>query len=123
MSLCLPMASPPASSGSADIAAKTAAVVAPRASTENRVTSTIARFVSALRSLPGRLLSGARALRDPDVLRDLAPLVLPLALAPWLWIALPHYATAELWNDVTAMNYAGWCVRHGVRMYDGVALP
>jgi len=52
-----------ASSRSLGVAAKTGAVVAPPASRENRVTSTIARIVSALRSVPRRALSGARDLR------------------------------------------------------------
>ncbi|HEY8087688.1 MAG TPA: hypothetical protein VIF09_07585, partial [Polyangiaceae bacterium] len=34
-----------------------------------------------------------------------------------------QYGSAPLFDDVTALQYAGWCLLHGVRLYDGVALP
>jgi hypothetical protein len=63
-----------------------------------------------------------RVLRDPVVLREAAPLVLPLVLAPWLAVCLDHYAHGVVWRDTTMMTYASWCMLHGDRIYDSVAL-
>ena len=66
--------------------------------------------------------TAARALRDPAAWREAAPLVLPLTLAPWLLVCLHHYAVGAVWRDTTMMTYASWCMLHGDRIYDTVAM-
>jgi hypothetical protein len=66
--------------------------------------------------------AAARALRDRAVMREAAPLVLPLVLAPWLAVCLNHYAFGVVWRDSTMMTYASWCMLHGDRIYDSVAM-
>jgi len=55
--------------------------------------------------------------------RELAPLLIPLALAPWIAIALGNWLQAPLFRDVGMMQYGAWCMTHGVRLYDGIATP
>jgi hypothetical protein len=55
--------------------------------------------------------------------RDAAPLLLPLAMSPWLYVALRHYAQAPLFQDVGMYQYIAWCMRKGERIYQSIAVP
>ena len=49
-----------------------------------------------------------------------------LIVVPWAArrrAACNPTARGALFDDVTALQYAGRCILHGVRLYDGVALP
>jgi len=76
-----------------------------------------------LRAAYRRLLEGGRRLREGYGWRDVAPLLLPVLFAPWLWVAARNFAGAAMWSDVNMFNYAGWCLRKGERLYDTIAVP
>ncbi len=56
-------------------------------------------------------------------LEALAPLVLVLATAPWLYFFAKHYTSQPLFRDPGMFQYVGWCLRHGERLYDTVSMP
>jgi hypothetical protein len=64
-----------------------------------------------------------RVLEDERTLRDLAPLVLPLALLPFLAVAFGNYVPQTLYFDAINYQYTAWCVRHGERLYRTVGVP
>jgi hypothetical protein len=67
-------------------------------------------------------LDTVRAAKSPRLLRELAPLVVPLAVAPWLAICVQNYAHGNVWRDTTLLNYASWCMLHGDRIYSTVSM-
>ncbi len=67
--------------------------------------------------------AAARWREDPRALRDVAPLVLPLGLFPFLAVAFSNYAPHTLYFDAINYQYTAWCVRHGERLYDTVGVP
>ncbi|MGH7297110.1 MAG: hypothetical protein ACRELB_19385 [Polyangiaceae bacterium] len=73
------------------------------------------------------LASSARRLATrpawADIARELAPLGLVAAIAPWLVVCLRHYATGTAWRDVSMYTYPAWCILHGERLYDTIAVP
>jgi hypothetical protein len=73
--------------------------------------------------LAGRIGAGARELGRQCRLRDLAPLVLPLALSPWIVVSLAHFVHHTLYFDPANYQYTAWCIRHGERLYDSVGVP
>jgi hypothetical protein len=64
-----------------------------------------------------------RAVRTPGLATRLAPLVLPLVLAPWLVVCADNYLHGLLYRDSPMFLYVAWCVRHGERLYQTVAMP
>lgn len=79
-----------------------------------------ARLLAVARSSAARAWKGAW---DPRVLRELAPLVLVVAMSPWLKMAFANYVRAALFRDADMFTFASWCVLHGDRLYDQVATP
>ncbi len=61
--------------------------------------------------------------RQPGVPRTLAPLILAVLMAPWLYFCRDNYIHGLLYRDSTMFLYVAWCVRHGERLYDTVAMP
>jgi hypothetical protein len=53
----------------------------------------------------------------------LAPLLLVLGLAPWIYVAVPHYLDQPLNGDTGIFQYVAWCIRRGERLYDTIAMP
>jgi hypothetical protein len=53
----------------------------------------------------------------------LAPLVVLVALAPWLAICCWNYVHGMLNRDTMMFLYAAWCVAHGERLYSTIAIP
>ena len=56
-------------------------------------------------------------------LRELLPLVLVFAMAPWLITSVRNDLGAPLYRDPSMFAYASWCLRHGQRMYRDFAMP
>jgi hypothetical protein len=56
-------------------------------------------------------------------LRALAPLALPLILAPWLKHQLKKELANALFRDAVQSQYSGWCIRHGLKLYADVGAP
>ena len=78
---------------------------------------------SRLRDARRGLVAAWRRTRAAYGWRDFAPLVLPLVLVPWLYVAVRNFAGAAVWRDIDMFNYAGWCLRKGERIYDTIATP
>jgi hypothetical protein len=62
-------------------------------------------------------------LGSPGLGASVAPLVLPAVLIPWLWLCWRNCTHGLLYRDTTMFLYVAWCVRHGERLYDTVAMP
>jgi hypothetical protein len=60
---------------------------------------------------------------DPVALRIVAPLFPLLLLLPWLWRQVANELTAPLFRDAAIVQYTGWCIRHGLRLYQDAATP
>jgi hypothetical protein len=75
----------------------------------------------------GELLSTLRRRLAPafDARRLLVVLpLLPLVfLLPWLTRELNVELSAPLFRDAAMMQYTGWCIRHGMRLYEDAATP
>jgi hypothetical protein len=70
------------------------------------------------------LLTDLRArLRQPGWGRVAAPLALVVIFLPWLSICWDNYSHGLLYRDTPMFLYVAWCVRHGERLYDTVAMP
>ncbi len=61
--------------------------------------------------------------QDRELWRELAPLALPLAVAPWLNQAVAFFEHGHVFRDTNMFDYAAWCMLHGERLYQGVATP
>jgi hypothetical protein len=71
-------------------------------------------------------LAAARATwaaRQPWWASVLAPLVIVLALAPWLAVCAWNYCQGYLNRDAMMFLYAAWSVLHGERLYGSLAIP
>jgi hypothetical protein len=79
------------------------------------------------RAAAGRLWDTARVLvtdvRHQCGLADIAPLILPLLLLPWIGSSFAHFVHHTLYFDPINYQYTAWCVRHGERLYDTVGVP
>jgi hypothetical protein len=71
----------------------------------------------------GRVARRLAALAPPELWRELAPLGLVAAIAPWLLVCMRHYANGTVWRDVSMYVYPAWCIVHGERLYDTIAVP
>ena len=60
---------------------------------------------------------------DPVALRIVAPLVPVILLLPWLWRLGANELRAPLFRDAAMVQYTGWCLRHGLRLYQDAATP
>jgi hypothetical protein len=107
-----------------------AAEAGPRAPAADAAPARAGRLVAwaaLLDGVPARLPAAARALRAalaaPRTWRDLAPLVLPLALYPWIRTSFKNFVPHTLYFDAINYQYTAWCIRHGERLYDTVAAP
>ncbi len=60
---------------------------------------------------------------DPVALRIFAPLLPLLLLLPWLWRLGANELKAPLFRDAAIIQYTGWCIRHGLRLYQDAATP
>jgi hypothetical protein len=69
---------------------------------------------------PDKLAGPARG--SPLWIR-LAPLLLVVGLAPWLWVCVPRYVDQPLNGDTGIFQYVAWCIRRGERLYDTIAMP
>jgi hypothetical protein len=66
-----------------------------------------------------------RALRvsfDRAALRPLAPAILPVAFAPFLWLLVKLEIKEPLFGDAIVFQYTGWCLRHGLKLYRDVGM-
>ena len=61
--------------------------------------------------------------RRPQLARVLVPLFPLLCLAPWLVRQIKVEQDAPLFRDAAMIQYTGWCIRHGLRLYKDVATP
>jgi hypothetical protein len=86
-------------------------------------TQTAGRESTRLSRALERATSAVRFARDPLFWREVAPVGLAVALLPWLYICLHNYAHGTVWRDTTMYTYPAWCVLHGERLYDTVAVP
>jgi hypothetical protein len=55
--------------------------------------------------------------------RALSVLVIPLALAPWLFAQVRKELLSPLFRDALMCQYTGWCLRHGMKLYRDVGAP
>jgi hypothetical protein len=53
----------------------------------------------------------------------LAPLLLVVGLAPWIYLCVPHYVDYPLNGDTGIFQYVTWCIRKGERLYDTITMP
>lgn len=67
-----------------------------------------------------RVLQWARA---PGLAAAMAPLAIALVFTPWIWACWVNYTHGLLYRDSPIFLYVAWCVRHGERLYDTVAMP
>jgi hypothetical protein len=65
----------------------------------------------------------ARETARQCTLGDLAPLLLPLVLYPWIRESFRHFVHHTLYFDAINYQYTAWCIRHGERLYDTVGVP
>jgi hypothetical protein len=71
-----------------------------------------------------RLLAYVRALRAALPVADLAPLLLCVALLPWVAIGCRHWWNyGVLFRDVNMYQYGAWCLLKGERLYRDFATP
>ncbi|MCK6533091.1 MAG: hypothetical protein L6Q84_08975 [Polyangiaceae bacterium] len=63
------------------------------------------------------------ACSDTTLWRDLAPLIIALTCAPWIFLGWANYSQAPLFRDPAMYVYAAWCLAKGERIYDTIATP
>jgi hypothetical protein len=61
--------------------------------------------------------------RAPPLPLLLAPLLLAVGLAPWIYVCVPHYVDQPLSGDTGIFQYVAWCLRRGERLYDTIVMP
>ncbi len=73
------------------------------------------------------LIASLRQRLGPALDSRLVLAVLPLFplafLLPWLGRELHSELSAPLFRDAAMMQYTGWCIRHGMRLYQDAATP
>jgi hypothetical protein len=55
--------------------------------------------------------------------RALSVVVIPVALAPWLFAQIGKELASPLFRDSMMCQYTGWCIRHGMKLYRDVGAP
>lgn len=63
------------------------------------------------------------ACSDTTLWRDLAPLIIALTCAPWIFLGWANYTQAPLFRDPGMYVYVAWCLAKGERIYDTIATP
>ena len=63
------------------------------------------------------------ACSDTTLWRDLAPLIIAVTCAPWLYLGWKNYCQAPLFRDPAMYIYVAWCLAKGERIYDTIATP
>jgi hypothetical protein len=70
-----------------------------------------------------RLVEKARDVLDPPTWRALVPALVLVGLLPMFVLPIERELGSGLFRDAVMCQYSGWCIRHGVRLYDEVAAP
>ncbi|MCC6900788.1 MAG: hypothetical protein IT377_17545 [Polyangiaceae bacterium] len=60
---------------------------------------------------------------DATLWRDLAPLIITLTCAPWIYLGWKNFIQAPLFRDPAMYVYAAWCLSKGERIYETIATP
>ncbi len=70
-----------------------------------------------------RHLERVRDTVDVRIVRAASPAILFVALLPWLVEPVKRELASWLFRDAAMSQYTGWCIRHGVKLYQDVGAP
>ncbi|HXJ20806.1 MAG TPA: hypothetical protein VMT03_11295 [Polyangia bacterium] len=80
------------------------------------------RILGPIRPLAAAARRILRQLAAPPSLRAMAPGILPLVLFPFIAPLIKRELNEPLFGDTAVFQYAGWCIRRGMRLFRDVGM-